>query len=124
MNYYYVHKICRTMLLLYVFCRTLVACDVELGLDPEPIEANIHISLDMGGELDECDMRFVAFALWVNSGVDEVYLCDGMPEGACVYGESDECGLAVEHNAVEYIGINPGYCIWPVVRGCEFKVTE
>ena len=107
----YAQKILCVLAVLYVFAR-LAACDLEIGIDPEPIDINLVISLEM---LNECDMRVVGFAIWLDStyeGGD--IICTEEPSDACMLWLSPDCGVAIEP-------VGKDYCVFPLIAGCAFN---
>lgn len=88
------------------------SCDVDAGLGVEPLEGHIEIEISLEGAITECDLRLMGFALWLYDG-GNLALCSSAAADDCVYGPSDDCGIAVEDTG-------EGYCVSPVVFGCDF----
>lgn len=114
----FTRKVLHVAVVLYVFAR-LTACDLEIGIDPEPIEINATIDIIIALELlNECDIHIVGFAFWLDSTyAGEDIICAEEPSDACMIWLSPDCGVAIEP-------AEEGYCIFPVIAGCAFNDTE
>lgn len=102
-----------------ILATILLGCDLEVGINPEPIEieARLTVVIELGG-LDQCQLGYIAIAQYLDDG-GRLDLCQTPPTNLeCVVGTAPQCGVVFGD------GPQGTYCVWPLVAECQWEISE